>query len=163
MVTRIIYATLSMVCCRDGQQAYNPYPRQVIATQTKKYFEESINSWKSRARQALYNKYSQIAENECATMGTLILCSFNLVIDDAFETKTHVTEKGIRERIETRPTEQRKIKTIKPFKKSQTTSTPNFIYQQLEVIKDRMTEADSIDEFLALKNEMDKLKRRYTL
>lgn len=159
MVTRIIYATLSMACCRDGQQVYNPYSRQVIATQTKKYFEEPINSWKKRAEQALYEKYNYVAKNECATMGTLTLCSFNLIINEAYETKAHITKMDIQ-----RASESRKITIptqIQTSSISEIKPTPKFIYQQMELIQERMIEADNIDEFLTLKNELNRLRERY--
>lgn len=85
-VTRTIYATIEIACCRDGDEVYHPLPRQIIAPQTKDIFEEPLNIWRDRAETALDRKYRQIAEDECSGMGTPRLCLFILTVDRVDET-----------------------------------------------------------------------------
>lgn len=80
VVTRVITVETTMACCRDGQEAYRPLPKPIRAELTEDYFETSLVIWRDRADTILYNKYNAIAESECAGMGTLKLCYFNLSV-----------------------------------------------------------------------------------
>lgn len=78
-VTRTIFLTIEMACCRDSTIIYNPQPRNIKAPQTKDYFDESLTIWRDKAETALYDKYHKIAEDECKGMGaTPKLCSFKI-------------------------------------------------------------------------------------
>lgn len=77
-VTRTLYATIEIACCRDDDEVYHPLPRQVVAPQTKPYFTESLSDWEERARTAVEEKYRAMAEDECSGMGTPRLCLFEM-------------------------------------------------------------------------------------
>ena len=79
-LTRVITVMTEMACCRDGQEAYHPLPKPIRAEVTALDFETSLTTWRDRASDILWNKYSEMAEAECAGMGTLRVCFFNLTV-----------------------------------------------------------------------------------
>ena len=128
-LTRVITVTTEMACCRDGREAYHPLPKPIRAEVTADDFETSLTVWRDRAAGILNDRYRSMAEDECAGMGTLGLCFFNLTV-------TGVEEFG-------------------------TPTTPSFVQQQIELLEERMNEADDIDEYMALRDELNRMKQRY--
>ena len=76
----IIEAVAEMACCRDGTEAYHPSQKPILIERTKNYLGMSITKYKKFVERKLYEKYRQIAEDECAGMGTLRICEFKFYI-----------------------------------------------------------------------------------
>lgn len=85
-IRRSYYATIQMVCCRDGLTAYSPAIIEVSGEVTTRKFNESLNTWKREVYNRLDKKYRHHAEAECDEVGSRALCHFeiNLLVNQRY-------------------------------------------------------------------------------
>lgn len=81
MITRNMYMTISMQCCKDGDPVYFPQPRPGFYQQKKPYFDTTLDEWKKIRGDKVEEGAKKEAEDECKGMGTPRLCNFKFVID----------------------------------------------------------------------------------
>ena len=77
-ITRTIYATVMIRCCRNGVEAYHSAPQHFCSSVTEDCFDNSLVIWRDKAV-AVYREYLyQHAKYKYETMGLLKLCKFEM-------------------------------------------------------------------------------------
>ncbi len=88
IIVRTIYATSSMKCCRNGEVIYEPEERDVQISERKNKFEDTLDEWVSKRKDAFEEAVRKSAEDECEGMGSSPkLCQFEFNITGSDEYK----------------------------------------------------------------------------
>lgn len=85
MITRNMYVTIGMQCCKDGDPVYFPEPRPGFYQQIRAYFDTTLEEWKKIRGDKVEVRAKKEAEDECKGLGTPRLCNFKFVIDKVEE------------------------------------------------------------------------------
>ena len=131
--------------------------------------EEDIESWVSRLGDIVARKMCQ---NACGSLSTSVFCDEGSVqAEIIYTSEMLVTRPGVKEeekvveekveKIEERLIEEEKKRLEEKVVKEIKPKVPIYILGQIELLEDRYKEAETIDEKMAIREEIIVLKKRY--
>ncbi len=120
--------------------------------------EEDIENWANRLGDFVARRMCQ---NACGSLSTSVFCEESSVQSEIVYTSETLTITGIEkeEKVEVAPeevAEEEKVEKVEVKPK-----VPSYILGQIELLEDRFKEAESVDEKIAIREEIDRLKERY--
>lgn len=136
-----------------------------IRDEYEKKPEEAIENWASRLGDFVARR---MCSNACGSLSTSVFCdegsvqseiiytSEMLVAKPGAKEEKEVIEKLKRAELEEKLPEEKLPREIKP-------KVPMYILGQLDVLEERYKEAEGTDEKMAIREEINKLKGRYSV
>ena len=125
--------------------------------------EEDIENWAMRLGDFVARKMCQ---NACGSLSTSVFCDEGSVqVEVIYTSEMLVAKPGIIEEkvIEEKVVEEEKIEEEKVVKEAEKPKVPEYILGQIEYLEDRYKEAESTDEKIAIREEINRLKERYRI
>lgn len=113
--------------------------------------EEDIESWANRLGDFVARRMCQ---NACESLSTSVFCDDGSVqFEIIYTSEMLVTKPGLKEE-EKVIEEIKKVEEVKP-------KVPKYILEQIDLLEDRYKEAESTDEKIAIREEINILKGRF--
>lgn len=126
---------------------------------------EDIDTWAGRLGDFVANK---MCENSCQSLSTSVFCDKTSLEVEVVYTSETLVVKPIEKKEEVEVVEEKeKVKIEEKLKERIPTPlpipVPRYILEQISYLEERYKEAETVDEKMAIREEIDSLKKRYSI
>ncbi len=138
-----------------------------IKDEYEKKPEEDIESWANRLGDFVAR---MMCRNACGSLSTSVYCDEGSTQSETvYTSETLVMRPGVKgeeekveeEKVEEEKVEEEKVGEEKVGEEKIVSRVPLYILGQIDVLKERYNESEDIDEKMAIRDEISKLKERY--